>query len=184
MAKKGRVSRLHDFRTAGGEPIQYAVLIAATGLTQGAIQNRLRVYDTPPTDLRAFLKVALEFPAMKDFTAIVGGAEHVSEVKDVKESKSTRAQLDNLKVAIDQEKLRELIFKNDRTEGKYVLLSDVQLELDNFLIALRTNLESIPSQVAQAVMVCREEHEAVEIILDALRNLTREWKKNPIKAEK
>ena len=179
MATKiGRRSTLHDFRTEKGDIIKYDVLIAVTGLSQGAIQNRLKCFDEIPTDTRRFVKLANEFPTMKDFEAAVSGAEHVSEIKD---TRSARVKLEELKILIDEEKLREIKFKNEKTEGKHVLLSDVQLELDNFLIALKTNLEGLPAQVAQAVMVCREEHEAVDIILEALRHLTRGWSKNPIK---
>ena len=182
MSKKiGRRSTLHDFRDNDGGIIQYTVLIAATGLTQGALQNRLRCYTEPPTDLRAFLKVCLEFPKQGDFENAISGAEFTSEIEEQKDTRSAKARLEELKIAIDQEKLRELQFKNEKTEGLHVLLSDVQLELDNFLIALRTNLEALPAQVAQAVMVCREEHEAIAIIMEALRHLTRGWAKNPIK---
>lgn len=182
MAKKvGRRSRLHDFRDADGEIINYAVLIAATGLSQGALQNRLRCYDVPPTDLQSFLKAALEFRTQRAFEAAVSGAEYVSEIEEQKETKSTKAQLDELELRIKKEKLREIVFKNEKDEGKYVLLSDVQLSLDNFLIALRMNLEALPEQVAQSVMVCRDEHEAIEIILEALRHLTRGWTENPIR---
>ena len=178
--KVGRRSRLHDFRDSKGETIPYTFLIAATGLTQGALQNRLRVYDEPPTDLQGFLRTALEHRTQKEFEQAILGAEFVAEVETQKETKSAKATLDELDIAIKQEKLRELSFKNERQEGKYVLLADVQLALDNFLIALRTNLEALPGQVAQAVMTCREEHEAIDIILEALQHLTREWSSNPI----
>ena len=178
--KVGRRSRLHDFRDADGDIISYSILIAVTGLTQGALQNRLRVYDAPPTDLRAFVKNTLNFRIQREFEAAVSGAEHVSELEPAKDTKGTKAQLDELEIKIKEQKLRELQFKNERAEGKYVLLGDVQLSLDNFLIALRTNLEALPEQVAQAMMTCRTEHEAIQIMLEALQHLTREWSDNPI----
>lgn len=181
MPKLGRRSRLHDFRDADGEIISYAVLVAATGLTQGAIQNRLRLYDDPPTDLQAFLKTALEFRTKREFEAAVTGAEYTAEVEEAKGTQTAKATLEELEIDIKREKLREITFKNERTEGKYVLLDDVQLALDNFLIALKTNLEALPETVAQSVMTCREEHEAIEIILEALRHLTRDFADDPIR---
>ena len=178
--KTGRRSRLHDFRDADGDIINYAVLIAATGLTQGAIQNRLRQYESPPSDLRAFLTLANQHRTLKEFTAAVSGAEFISEIEEQVDERSLKAQLDALELETKKEKLREIRFKNEKEEGKYVLLKDVQLALDNFLIALKTNLEALPESVAQSVMVCRDEHEAIEIILEALRHLTRGFAENPI----
>ena len=179
-AKVGPRSRLHDFRDDNGEPIGYPVLIAATGLTRSAVANRLKVYGETQTDLRAFLQTALEFRTQREFAAAVEGAEFTAELETEKEVISAKATLDQLEIRIKEEKLRELEFKNEREEGKYVLLSDVQLALDNFLIGLRTNLESLPEQVVQSVMTCREEHEASEILLEALRHLTRDFANNPI----
>lgn len=170
MAKIGRRSTLHDFRDNDGGIIQYTVLIAATGLTQGALQNRLRCYDEPPTDLRAFLKVCLEFPKQSDFENAISGAEFTSEIEDVRESKSTRAQLDELKIAIDKEKLREIRFKNEREEGKWGLIDDFQRKMNEILIQLKTNLYGLPDQVLDSIMSSRDRNDAKEVLFDALEH--------------
>ena len=171
---RGRRSRLHDFKDANGETIGYPTLIAVTGLTQSALQNRLRVYESPPTDIQAFVKTALEFRTHSEFVQAVKGAEFTEAQTTETEKQSIKVQLDQVELQIKEQKLRQIAFENDKTEGKYALLSDVQLALDNFLITLKTNLEALPEQVAQSIMVCREEHEAIDVLLEALKNLTRD----------
>ena len=177
MATKiGRRSTLHDFRTEKGDIIKYDVLIAVTGLSQGAIQNRLKCFDTVQTDTRRFVKLANEFPTLKEFEAAVSGAEHVTEIKD---TRSAKARLEELKVLIDEEKLRKSALRMRKQRAtRFTFRCPVRIrQLPN---SVETNLEGLPAQVAQAVMVCREEHEAVDIILEALRHLTRGWADNPI----
>lgn len=182
MAKKKIASRItsHDFKDTDGNIITYAVLEAATGLTRSAIRNRLKCYEEPPDNLQSFLKDALEFRTQSQFAAAVAGAEFIEEIKK-EDPQTTKAVLDELEIKLKKEKLREIEFKNERAEGKYVLLFDVQLALDNFLISLKTNLEAIPEQVIQSIMTCREESEGEEILFEALQHLTRDFASNPIK---
>ena len=178
---RGRRSRLHDFKDAKGETIGYPILIAVTGLTQSAIQNRLRVYESAPTDVQSFVKNALEFRTQSEFTQAIKGAEFTHEQTRETEKKSIKSQLDAIDLKIKEEKLRQAIFENEKREGKYARLTDVQLSLDRFLIALNTNLKALPERIVSQIRVCREDHEGIEILLEAFRHLTRDFANRPIK---
>lgn len=171
---------MHEFRNSvTGEFLDYGTLIAVTGLSHNSVRNRLREYEVVPSDAREFVKRCIDFPVLQDFKKSLVGAEHITP-EDANADLTTKERLDELDIAIKEEKLRESRFKNDKQEGLYVLVEDVQLALDNFLISLKTNLEALPSQVVQPVMSSRTEHEAVEVMLDSLRQLTRQISENPI----
>ena len=59
-------------------------------------------------------------------------------------------------------------------QKKYARLDVVQRELDGVLIRLQRNLLSLPESIADAVRVCRDRAEVLEIIEDALRQHMRE----------
>ena len=78
-----------------------------------------------------------------------------------------------------EEKLSQVRFKNEVEQNKYARIEAVQRELDGVLIRLQRNLLSLPESVADAVRVCRDRAEVLEIIEDALRQHMREvsnWK--------
>ena len=80
---------------------------------------------------------------------------------------------------IKEQKLREIKFKNERTEGKYGLVEDFQRALDGILIRLQTNLYATPDQSVDAVMTSRDRIEGKEIWLESLERHMKEassWK--------
>lgn len=171
---------MHEFRNSvTGEFLDYGTLIAVTGLSHNSVRNRLREYEVVPTDPREFVKRCLDFPVLQDFKKSLVGAEYFTP-EDATAGLTTKERLDELDIAIKEEKLRESRFKNDRQEGLYVLVEDVQLALDNFFISLKTNLEALPAQVAQSVMSSRTEHEAAAVMLESLKQFTRQIAENPI----
>ena len=62
-----------------------------------------------------------------------------------------------------------LRFKNEVEQQKYARVDAVQHAIDGVLVRLQRNLLSVPETVADAVRVCRDREEVLEILEDALR---------------
>lgn len=73
-----------------------------------------------------------------------------------------------------EEKLAQVRFKNEVEQNKYARVDVVQRALDGVLIRLQRNLLSLPEAIADAVRVCRDRAEVLEIMEDALRQHMRE----------
>ena len=100
------------------------------------------------------------------------------EGKRIAELQQREQEADTL---IKEQKLREIKFKNERTEGKYGLVENFQREVDGILIRLQTNIYAIPDQIVDAVMTSRDRIEGKEIIMEAHERHMKEaasWKIN------
>lgn len=149
-----RRSKYHDFRDKNGKTIPYSILEAVLGESKQWILTRLRQEKKIPDDVHAFVKKIL-----------APGTKKITELKIKQEE---------LETSLKEEKLREIQFKNEITEGNYGLIEDFQRELDGALIRLQTNLYAIPEAVVDAMMTSRDRHEAKKILLDALEHHMRE----------
>lgn len=181
MRKKHR--RLHDFRDSSKKTIPYTILTAVLDMSADAIRQWLMLYDSPPDNVHDFVSTVIKSANKRDFESAIKGGLMASDVAEPDTDDDKNLSIEELDRRIKEEKLREIVFKNERTEGKYVLQIDVQLALDNFLIALRTNLEALPDALAQTILSCRDESEAREIMLEAIANLTKDFADNPIQTE-
>ena len=93
------------------------------------------------------------------------------EGKRIAELQQREQEADTL---IKEQKLREIKFKNERTEGKYGLVEEFQREVDGILIRLQTNLYAIPEQVVDAIMTSRDRIEGKDIMMGALEHHMRD----------
>ena len=123
-------SRYHNFRDPNGNLLTMKQICQQTGLSEKTVRARLREYDTPPTDFKAFL-------AKQENTESDKGKEC------------------DLKTRLQKMKIRELEFKEDLRGGKYVLIADVESEVDILLKALR-------DRVHAAIMNSRTQREGTE----------------------
>ena len=153
-----RRTKFHDFKDTNGKSISYAVLRAILDESEEWIRTRLKQEKKVPDNLHTWVKKILS-----------PGTKQITDLKERQERAET---------LIKEEKLREIRFKNERTEGQYALVEDVQRELDSALIRLQTNLYAIPEQVVDAMMTSRDGVEAKQILIDALEHHMRgvsEW---------
>ena len=149
-----RRTKFHDFKDANGKSISYAVLRAILDESEEWIRTRLRQEKKVPDNLHSWVRKILS-----------PGTKKITDLKERQERAET---------LIKEEKLREIRFKNERTEGQYALVEDFQREIDGALIRLQTNLYSIPEQVVDAMMTSRDRVEAKQILMDALEHHMRE----------
>ena len=155
-----RRTKYHQFRDANGnQTITYAMLAAILDVSIEKVRQLLRQEKKIPTNLHQWLK-----------KQISPGTREITELKRRQEKAETE---------LKEEKLREIVFKNELQEGKYALVEDFQRELDGLLIRLQTNLYAIPDQVVDAIMTSRDRVEAKQVLMDALEHHMREvadWK--------
>ena len=149
-----RRTKFHDFKDTNGKSISYAVLRAILDESEEWVRTRLREESKVPDNLHKWVAKILS-----------PGTKKIGELKERQERAET---------LIKEEKLREIRFKNERTEGQYLLAEDVQRELDGALIRLQTNLYSIPEQVVDSIMSSRDRVEAKQILEEALEHHMRE----------
>ena len=149
-----RRTKFHDFKDANGKSISYAVLRAILDESEEWIRSRLKQEKKVPDNLHTWVKKILS-----------PGTKKITDLKERQERAET---------LIKEEKLREIRFKNERTEGQYLFAEDVQRELDGALIRLQTNLYSIPEQVVDSIMSSRDRVEAKQILVEALEHHMRE----------
>ena len=156
---RSRTSRYHNFRDADGKHLTMKQISEMVGLSENTVRARLKEYNTPPTDIEVFL---------------------VKEAKKKADRRKVKTRLDALDIETKKEQLRALRFKNEKDEARYVLFSPVQLALDQTLNELRTELLALPEQVVPSIMDCRDEHEGSEILLESLRDHSRQFAKKNI----
>ena len=149
-----RRTKFHDFKDANGKSVSYAVLRAILDESEEWIRTRLRQEKKVPDNLHSWVKKILS-----------PGTKKITDLKERQERAET---------LIKEEKLREIRFKNERTEGQYLFAEDVQRELDGALIRLRTNLEAIPEVVADSMMTSRSREEAKQVLIEELERHMRE----------
>ena len=129
------------------------------GESKEFVRQRLQTEGRIPDDLHEWLK-----------TALMPEGERIAELQLREQEADT---------LIKEQKLREIKFKNERTEGKYGLVEDFQRALDGILIRLQTNLYATPDQSVDAVMTSRDRIEGKEIWLESLERHMKEassWK--------
>lgn len=149
-----RRTKFHNFTDTKGKPISYAVLCAVLGESEEWVRTRLKQEKKVPENVHHWIKKILS-PGTKKITAL-------------------KQRQEEAETLIKEEKLREIRFKNERTEGKYGRIDDFQRELDGMLIRLQTNLYSIPEQIIDALMTSRDRTEAKQIFIEALEHHMRE----------
>lgn len=149
-----RRTKFHNFIDTNGKSISYAVLCAVLNESEEWIRTRLKQEKKVPGNVHQWVKKIL-----------APGTQQIAELTKRQELAET---------LIKEEKLREIRFKNERTEGRYGLIDDFQRELDGMLIRLQTNLYAIPEQIVDAVMTSRDRVEAKQILIDALDHHMRE----------
>ena len=149
-----RRTKFHAFIDTKGKSITYAVLCAVLNESDENIRQRLKQEKSVPGNLHEWVKKIL-----------APGTQKIAELQKRQELADT---------LIKEEKLREIRFKNEITEGNYGLVEDFQRELDGALIRLQTNLYSIPEAVVDAVMSSRDRIEAKQIVMDAMEHHMRE----------
>ena len=148
----------HRFIDSKGNTIQQATIAAALGVTDQTAINRLDKEKVPPHDFHKWLLEQFKRYNSDSF---------VSEEDDT--SKLKHRQL-VAEVELKEGKAREQSFKNEISEGKYILVEDAQRTIDNILITLKTNLYGIPDQVAASMITSREVIEAKNILKEALEH--------------
>ena len=150
-----RRTKYHQFRDANGkETITFAILAAIFDESIEKVRQRLRQEKKIPTSLHQWVK-----------KQISPGTREITELKLRQEKAETE---------LKEEKLREIVFKNELAEGKYALVEDFQRELDSILIRLQTNLYAVPESVVDAIMTSRDRAEGKKILMDALEHHMRE----------
>ena len=146
-----RRTKYHSFRDANGnQTITYAMLASVLDVSVEKIRQLLRQEKKIPTDLHLWIK-----------KQIAPGTREITELKRRQEVAETE---------LKEEKLREIVFKNELQEGKYALVEDFQRELDGLLIRLQTNLYAVPEAVVDAIMTSRDRVEGKQILVDALEH--------------
>lgn len=153
-----RRTKWHDFKDTRGKSISYAVICAALGESEQWVRTRLKQEKAIPTDFAKWIK-----------SVIAPGSKKVSDLKMRQE------EADAL---LKEAKVEELTFKNEITQGKYMLAEDVQRAIDGMLIRLGTNLDAIPDSIVDAVMTSRNRTEGKQVIKDAIdhhRQEVSEW---------
>lgn len=154
-----RRTKYHQFRDANGkETITLAHLASILDVSVEKVRQLLRQEKKIPTDLHLWIK-----------KQIAPGTREITELKRRQEVAETE---------LKEEKLREIVFKNELAEGKYALVEDFQRELDSILIRLQTNLYAVPESVVDAIMTSRNRAEGKQVLMDALEHHMRdvsEW---------
>ena len=129
-------SKYHDFRNEDGTPMTMEQICQETGLSEKTCRDRLREYETPPTDFDSF----------------------VARVKASPKKRSPRKEKTNhqdLTTRLQTLQIRELEFKHDLRLGKYTLITDTESQVTILLNTLR-------DRVASAITNSKSPTEAVD----------------------